>query len=120
MAFRLALVLLKVCVPWRMPPAAMAKPSTSSRLPIMEPVMDALTSSSRPGLYRGDGDDEFGGVAQAGVEQGADARVGMRGQVFGRIADGGGQRDDADCGQEEYGHGSPAEQLGGQREGQGY
>ena len=47
-ALELAICRLKVCVPWRSPPTSTLAPSTSSRLPMIEPVSDALTTSMRP------------------------------------------------------------------------
>ena len=38
----------KVCTGWRSPPARKAAPRTSSRLPMIEPVIEALTTSSMP------------------------------------------------------------------------
>ena len=47
-AFDAAIRWLNVCVPWRSPPTRMLAPRTSSRLPMIEPVSDALTTSMRP------------------------------------------------------------------------
>src|SRR4051812_28408626 len=44
----LALVLLKVCFSRPIPPASIAAPSTSRMLPIIEPIIEALTTSCRP------------------------------------------------------------------------
>ncbi|MNW04948.1 hypothetical protein D3C71_2011180 [compost metagenome] len=43
--FRPASVMLKFCTLYFMPPAKILRPSTSSRLPMMEPVKLALTIS---------------------------------------------------------------------------
>ena len=48
MALRLAPRLSKDCLPCRNPPTTKEKPMTSSRLPRIDPVMEALTSSSSP------------------------------------------------------------------------
>ena len=44
----LALVRLKVCLVRPMPPASIAAPSTSRMLPMIEPTIEALTTSCRP------------------------------------------------------------------------
>ena len=47
-AFDAAIFGLNCCVPWRRPPISTLAPSTSSRLPMIEPVIDALTTSMSP------------------------------------------------------------------------
>ena len=47
-ALELATCRLNVCVPWRSPPTSTLAPSTSNRLPMIEPVSDAFTTSMRP------------------------------------------------------------------------
>ncbi len=47
-AFEPAIRWLNVWVPWRSPPKSTLAPSTSSRLPMIEPVIDALTTSMSP------------------------------------------------------------------------
>ena len=47
-AFAEASFELNVWVPWRRPPSRTLAPRTSSRLPMIEPVSDALTTSMRP------------------------------------------------------------------------
>ena len=47
-AFAPAIFSLNVWVPWRRPPTRTLAPMTSSRLPMIEPVSDALTTSMRP------------------------------------------------------------------------
>ena len=47
-AFAPAMRWLNVWVPWRSPPMSTLAPSTSSRLPMIEPVSEALTTSMRP------------------------------------------------------------------------
>ena len=47
-ALELAICRLKVWVPWRSPPISTLAPSTSRRLPMIEPVSEALTTSMRP------------------------------------------------------------------------
>ena len=44
----LALVLLKVCFSRPTPPASIAAPSTSRMLPMIEPMIEALTTSCSP------------------------------------------------------------------------
>ena len=48
MALRLAWRRSKVCMPLRSPPITIDIPSTRSKLPKIDPVIDALTKSSRP------------------------------------------------------------------------
>ena len=43
-------------------------PNTSSRLPMMLPVIDALTISTWPALQRDERDDQLRGVAERGVQ----------------------------------------------------
>ena len=45
---RPAILASKVWMPWRRPPTTMARPITSSRLPTIEPMIDARTMSSWP------------------------------------------------------------------------
>ena len=47
-AFDPAIFGLNVWVPWRSPPSSTLAPSTSSRLPMIEPVSEAFTTSMRP------------------------------------------------------------------------
>ena len=51
------------------PPANSAAPSTRSRLPRIEPVIDAFTSSMSPARKRHRGDDQLGEVAHRRVEE---------------------------------------------------
>ena len=67
------------------------------------------------GLYGGDGDNKLGGVAEGGIEQRANTRVGMSGKLFRGLPDIRGKGNDAEGGQREDGHGGPAKQLARQR-----
>ena len=55
----------------------------------------------RPRSQGDEGDDEFGGVAEGGVEQSAPGGAGAVGEVFGGLAHESGEGDDADAGEEE-------------------
>ncbi len=54
---------------------------------MIEPVIDALTTVSRPGLQGEEGDDQLGDVAERRVEDAADLRAGERAETLGREAD---------------------------------
>ena len=54
------------------PPKNIAAPSTSRMLPMIEPTIEALTTSCSPAPEREEGDDELGRVAEGDVEQAAD------------------------------------------------
>ena len=62
-------------------------PKTSSRLPMMLPVIDALTTAVWCAAQRGDRDDQLGGVAERGVEEAAERRARAARQMFGGRAD---------------------------------
>ena len=68
------------------PPIRNAAPITSSRLPRMEPTIEALTTSCRPFVEREQGDDQLRRVAERDVQQPADARPGAVRQLLGRPA----------------------------------
>ena len=46
-------------------------------------------------------DDQLGRIAEAGIEEAADARAGVLGRVLGRFADHPGERDESGCGDSE-------------------
>ena len=62
---------------------------------MIEPTIEALTTSCRPLLEREQGDDQLGRVAERDVEQAADARARARGELLGRAAHQRGGRDHA-------------------------
>ena len=71
-----------------------AAPSTSSRLPMIEPVIDALTTVDQAGLEREERDDQLGDVAEGRVEDPADLGPGERAEPLRREADDPGQAED--------------------------
>ena len=85
MALRLAFVLLNVC------DAVTDAADHHGEAKHEQQVADdragdgGLDQFEQAGAHRGDGDDQLGGVAERGVEQRADARTGMRSQVFGGL-----------------------------------
>ena len=81
-----------------MPPARIDAPSTSKRLPMIDPVRDALTTPVSPLLNATRRDDQFRGIAKGRIEKTADARTGARSQLFGRATHPAGQRHDRDRG----------------------
>ncbi len=74
-----------------------------------------LDQFEQTGLHGGNGDDQLRGVTERGIEQGAQARVGMGGQVFGGFTDQRGKRNDAQRGEGKDRNRRPAKQLGSQR-----
>ena len=66
---------LKVCLSRFQPPTSIDAPSTSRMLPMIEPTIEAFTTSWRPSLQREEGDDQLGRVAERHVQQAADARA---------------------------------------------
>ena len=83
---RSALVRLKVCLSRPRPPTSIAAPSTSRMLPMIEPMIEALTTSCRPWLEGEEGDDQLRRVAEGDVEQAADPRARARRQLLGGAA----------------------------------
>ena len=69
-----AAVRLNFCDVRPSPPTKNDRPSTSSRLPTMLPVIEALTSATWPLPERDDGDDQLGRVAERRVQEPADRR----------------------------------------------
>ena len=59
----------------------------------------------------GDRNDEFGRIAEGGVEQSADTRAGVVGQRFGRFANISRHRDDSDACQDEYSQRRPVQRV---------
>ena len=76
----------------------------SSRLPRMLPVIDAFTRSTRPACRRDDRDDEFGGVAERGVEQATEGGAGARRDLLRRLSHEAGERQHAEAGGDEDEH----------------
>ena len=62
---------LKCCSGYRIPPASMAAPSTSRILPIMQPAIDASTTSWSPARNAARAIIELGGIAECRIEQSA-------------------------------------------------
>ena len=65
------------------------------------PAIEPRTTSGRLSLTAINGDDHLGRVAEARVEQTADARARVLSRVFGRFADQPGERDQRDRGEHE-------------------
>ena len=57
------------------PPMSIAAPMTRRMFPRIEPMIDALTTSWRPGMQGEERDDELRRVAERDVQEAADARV---------------------------------------------
>ncbi len=85
---------LKTCFSRPMLPATIASPRPSKLLPMIDPVICALTTSTAPARRTKNGDDQFRDVAERDVEQSADGRPGDMGHLLGRLADVFRQRDD--------------------------
>ena len=73
----------------------------NSVLVTIAPAIDALTSVYLAGAQRSQSDDEFGQVAERGVEQSTDGVTGLRRNRFGRMAEQRRQRNDRQYGQHE-------------------
>src|SRR6185437_1330809 len=99
--FRLASRTLNLSTPWRRPPTSSASPSNSRVLPTMLPVIDALTSVNRP-CQGQQGDDQFGRVAEGGIQQSAELRSQMQRHLAGSVADQPRQRHQAQARQPEH------------------
>ena len=84
------------------PPSSMARPRTTRMLPMMEPVSEALTISVSPARRAMKRDDQLRGVAEGRVQQAADVRPRVVGEVLGGLAHEPGQREDGQAGGDEH------------------
>jgi hypothetical protein len=93
-ALETAILALKVWTPFRNPPTRTAAPITSSRLPMIEPVSEAWTTSIRPRWRGEERDDQLGDVAERRVEDAADLGAGQRPEPLGGEAHDPGETED--------------------------
>ena len=96
-ASRPATRLLKRCMPLRRPPKRKLAPRTSSRLPMIDPVMEALTTSSWPAVRAKKAMMSSADVAERGVQDATHLGTGQRPQPFGADTHDEGQPEDARC-----------------------
>ena len=83
---------------------------------MMDPVMEALTSSSSPARTAAMVMMSSAALPRVALSSAPSARVGVSSQVFGGLADVGGQRNDPDGGEAEDGDRRPSKQLRNQRQ----
>ena len=100
----LAAVRLKVCFSRSSPPTSIAAPSTSRMLPMIEPTIEAFTTSCSPSLSAKKAMISSGALPKVTFRKPADARAGLGGDVLGGLAHHGRGGDHAERGGAEHQH----------------
>ena len=85
-------------IPFLSPPTSSEAPSTSSRLPMIEPVIEAWTISILLSSDQEAGNDDLADVADGGVHDAADARAGRHAELLRGVSEGIGQAQDGERG----------------------
>ena len=93
-AFETAILALKCCEPFLRPPISALRPRTSSRLPMIEPVSDALTTSIRPACRAKNAMISSAMLPNVALRMPADLRPGDRAKPLGRQPDHPGEPED--------------------------
>ena len=103
-----AAVRLKRCSLYLVPPNRMERPSTSSTLPMIDPVREAFTTLVETFGKSDAGDDQLRGVSESGIEQCPQTLSHAGGERFGGASDPARDRNDAESGTNEERSGTDA------------